>query len=132
MKKKKNLKSDELVVIKVIWDAEDDITKEEIVEQLREVYDVEFKEGKLEQHLQSLEEMGLAAHKDGAVVTYHELVSQEDYCAEQRREYDRLFGKDSFLNFPFRYFEHLPWYTEPLTKERLERMQMVIDAMKDS
>ncbi len=132
MKKRKTLKSDELVTMKVIWDAQGGITKEEIVRQLRELYDVVFKEGKLERYLQSLEEMGLAAHDEGAEVTYHELVSQEDYCAEQMREYDRLFGKKSLLNFPFYCFEHLPWYTEPISEERLERMRLTMEKMKDS
>ena len=123
----KQLTAAETIVMKCIWDADQEMSLAEIVKNANENYGKDWKPQTVSTYLAKLcQKDYIRMKRTGRMITYEILISEEDYKSEQAREFVSFWNGGSIKQFLTAFYKD-----EPATKEDISELKKIIDEMDE-
>ena len=126
MYKRSELSECELVTMKCIWDANRPITCQEIMEQLRTVYELDYKDTTVYTFLKNLKNKGFVTSYRKGLTYYEPLRKEEEYRNEQLKKNQKFWFKGSATSMVAALFQ-----TKKVSPEEKEELRRMIDELDD-
>lgn len=122
--KRSELSECELVVMKCIWDEKKPVTCAQIIEQLREKYDLDYKDTTVYTFLKTLKEKGFIQSERRGVTCYSPIKREEAYREEVLKKTEKFWFGGSSLQMITTLLQ-----AEDLSSEEREEIKRMIDGM---
>lgn len=126
MYKRSELSECELVTMKCIWDAKEPITCQEIMEQLRNVYGLDYKDTTVYTFLKNLKSKGFVSSYRKGVTYYQPIREEEEYRSEQLRKSENFWFKGSATKMVSALFQ-----SKKVSAEEKMELRRMIDELDD-
>ena len=124
MKRRSELSECELITMKCIWDAKQPVTCQEVMEQLRAVYGLDYKDTTVYTFLKNLKDKGFVDSYRKGLTYYMPLREEEAYMKEQLEKNKRFWFGNSTVKMVHALFE-----TEEVSEQEREELKRMIDEL---
>lgn len=114
----------ELIAMKCIWDAKDPITCQDIMERLRTVYGLEYKDTTVYTFMKNLKNKGFVDSYRKGVTYFFAIRDEESYRDEELRRSSKFWFGDSASKFVSALVN-----TKKLTNQEKEELKKLIDEL---
>lgn len=121
------LTASETLVMKCIWDSTSDVSLADIYEMVNSQYHKEWKYQTVSTFLAKIVQKGfIRARREGHRVVYEILITEEEYKAQQARQFVNFWNKGSVGQFLTAFFK-----LDKITKAEIEELRKTIDELDD-
>jgi predicted transcriptional regulator len=97
--KRSELTECELTAMKIVWDAKEPITCQEIINELKNKYDLNYKDTTVYTFLKNLKEKGFVDSYRKGITLYVPLRSEEEYRSDQLKKMEKFWFSENFADF---------------------------------
>lgn len=119
------LTASETLVMKCIWDAEREVSLADIFEMVNSQYNKEWKYQTVSTFLAKLVQKGfISPRREGHRVIYEILISENDYKADQAKQFINFWNRGSVRQFLTAFYKE-----RKITKEELEELKKTIEEL---
>ena len=117
----------ETLIMKCIWDAGREMSLSEILAQVNQTYDKDWKSQTVSTFLAKLVQKGFVRMKrEGRRISYEVLVSEGEYSSHQADQFVSFWNRGSIGQFLTAFYRD-----KKATKEEIEELRRIIDEMDD-
>lgn len=124
MNKRNELSECELITMKCIWDAGEPITCQQIMEKLRNVYNLDYKDTTVYTFLKNLKEKGFVTSYRRGLTYYEPVRSEQEYRDEQLKKAEDFWFNGSSFKLMSALFQ-----MKKMNKKEREELKRMIDEL---
>ena len=124
MKKKSELSECELITMKCIWDAQEPITCQQIMEKLKTEYDLNYKDTTVYTFLKNLKDKGFVSSFRKGITFYEAIRDEQEYRDEQVNK-----TKDFWFNGSYSELVSALFQMKPMNQSDKEELKRMIDEL---
>lgn len=124
MKKKSELSECELITMKCIWDAQEPITCQQIMEKLKTEYDLNYKDTTVYTFLKNLKDKGFVSSFRKGITFYEAIRDEQEYRDEQLNK-----TKDFWFNGSYSELVSALFQMKPMNQSDKEELKRMIDEL---
>lgn len=119
------LTSAETIVMKTIWDAEEELSLSDIVERANANYDKSWKPQTVSTYLAKIVQKGfISMRRSGRRILYDVLIKEEDYRKVQTQQFIEFWNQGSVRKFLESFYKD-----RTVTKEEIEDLKELINEL---
>lgn len=119
------LTSAETIVMKTIWDAEEELSLSDIVERANANYDKSWKPQTVSTYLAKIVQKGfISMRRSGRRILYDVLIKEEDYRKVQTQQFIEFWNQGSVRKFLETFYKD-----RTVTKEEIEDLKELINEL---
>ena len=117
----------EELVMKTVWDAEEELSLMEVMARVNDKYHKDWKPQTVSTYLAKLcIKNYIQMKRVGRTITYEVLITQEDYKSEQAREFVAFWNNGSLKQFITAFYKD-----EPASKDEIEELRNAIEELEE-
>ena len=123
--KRSELTECELTTMKIVWDAKEPITCQEIIEQLSSKYGLNYKDTTVYTFLKNLKDKGFVDSYRKGITYFTPVRSEEEYRSEQLRKTEKFWFNGNSASFVAALFQ-----AKKISPEDREEIKRMIDELE--